>query len=572
MTVSANSGPVTMGLAPPLAGWLMMLPVALLMGALAVAVIMLVLWWRRDRRLRAQREMLRRAYQLGEEILGAASADQIQQKVRLVVPKIFAVSNARLYLHNRNAKTLDEVAPGAAESVPIPLAEPPAGPPAGAVACFHYRTLLAIPDTARSPFPVAGESRALVPRSLLFVPMLAQGEVVGILEMDRHDRAREFSLDEQALAQHLGNQIGVAVKLLDQRSVREQLFRTEKLAAVGQLISGVVNELRTPLASIASLANEAQNEPREPAAANGLATIAAEARRASEIVARLVGFAGTSQTQPQPVEINAVLRNLIEFREREWKVRGIHVRSLLADEPATVMGSHGQLEQVFLNLLVHAEQSLSDASEKLITIRTSQIARRILAEIGYSGPHLGADPLAQWSEESAGALGLGVCRSIIAGHGGEMRLVQAAGAGPAFQIELPCAPREKPGGGEAPDNGRAAARTLTALVIEPAEATQTQLGVLLAARGYRVVPVNSSDEGLDLAQRLRFDAVFCSVNAPGLNWVKTAEQLQTRVGGFVLLADTYNAELAADFEGRGRFVLARPVDEKQLDRVLQTIR
>jgi CheY-like chemotaxis protein len=65
---------------------------------------------------------------------------------------------------------------------------------------------------------------------------------------------------------------------------------------------------------------------------------------------------------------------------------------------------------------------------------------------------------------------------------------------------------------------------LTALVIEPAEAIQTQLRGLLADRGYRVVPVNSSDEGLDLAQRLRFDAIFCSVHAPGLNWVETAEQ------------------------------------------------
>ena len=62
--------------------------------------------------------------------------------------------------------------------------------------------------------------------------------------MDQRDRARVFSRDEQTLTQHLANQIGVAIKLLDQRSVREQLFRTEKLAAVGQLISGIVNDLR----------------------------------------------------------------------------------------------------------------------------------------------------------------------------------------------------------------------------------------------------------------------------------------------------------------------------------------
>ena len=155
--------------------------------------------------------------------------------------------------------------------------------------------------------------------------------------MDQRDRARIFSRDEQTLTQHLANQIGVAVKLLDQRSVREQLFRTEKLAAVGQLISGIVNDLRTPLAAIANLAQAAGDGPCGPSAAD-LKSLAAEARRAAEIVDRLVGFAGTGPAQTQPVELNALLRNLIEFREREWKVRGIRARSLLADEPATVIG------------------------------------------------------------------------------------------------------------------------------------------------------------------------------------------------------------------------------------------
>jgi signal transduction histidine kinase len=539
------------------------IPVALPLGLLA-AVAVIVVVWRRDERLRAQREILRRAYELGEEILGASSADQILGKVSQVVPKIFRVTSAELYLHNRSAKTLEAVGPNGPGYM-IPLSAPPAGPQAGAVACFHYRTLLAIPDTSRSPFPVAGNEGEMVARSLLFVPMLAQGEVLGILQMDQRGRARVFTRDEQTLAQHLANQIGVAVKLLDQRSVREQLFRTEKLAAVGQLISGIVNDLKTPLASISNLAQDCGAGPEN------LRGIATEAQRASEIVNRLLGFAGTGQTQTLPVELNGLLRNLIEFREREWKVRGIRARNLLADEPMTVQGSQGQLEQVFLNLLVHAEQSLLDASEKLITIRTSVVARRILVEIGYTGAKGGADPFAAGPQEPGGATGLGVCRSLITSHGGEIRLVQQAAVDPTFQVELPCAMREKPSDA-ARENGREAAGPLTALVIEPAEAMQTELQGLLALRGYRVVPVNSSDEGLDLAQRLRFDAIFCSVRAPGLNWVETAEQVSSRVSGFVLLSDSYDADLAADFAGDRRFVLAKPVDEKHLDRVLEAIR
>jgi signal transduction histidine kinase len=536
--------------------------VALPIGILTIAAMMFVVW-RRDERLRGQREMLRRAYELGEEVLGAASADQILSKVSLVVPQIFGVTSAELYLYNRHDKTLDPVGRNGTD-LSIPLSAHPDGPRAGAVACFHYRTLLAIPDTARSPFPITGRGGSPAPKSLLFVPMLAQGEVLGILQMDQRDQARVFSRDEQTLAQHLANQIGVTMKLLDQRSVREQLFRTEKLAAVGQLISGIANDLKTPLAAIANLAQADSPGPAE------LRSIAAEAQRASEIVNRLVGFAGTGQAQIQPVELNGVLSNLIEFREREWKVRGIQWRSFLTDEPTTVQGSRGQLEQVFLNLLVHAEQSVSEVSEKLITIRTSMVARRILVEIGYSGAKSTSDPFGAGPHEMAGGTGLGVCRSLITSHGGEIRLVQQAASDPTFQVELPSADREKHSG-LANENGRDGGQSLTALVIEPAEAIQEQLQALLAMRGYRVVPVGSSDEGLDLAQRLRFDAIFCSVHAPGLNWVETAEQVKSRAGAFVLLSDTYDADLSADFSGDRRFVLAKPLDEKHLDQVLEAM-
>jgi K+-sensing histidine kinase KdpD/CheY-like chemotaxis protein len=544
------------------------MPVVLTFGAVAIFASVFAIW-RRDDRLRRQREMLRRAYELGEDILGVSSAEQILEKVRKVAPRIFGVSNAAIYLYNRNAKTLDAVDRSGVDEASLPLSPPPVGPQAGAVACFHYQTLLAIPDTSRSPFRDTGPQGPEAPRSLLFVPMLAQGEVLGILQMDQRDRPRIFSHDEQTLTQHLANQIGVAVKLLDQRSVREQLFRTEKLAAVGQLISGIVNDLRTPLAAIANLAQAAGEGPRPPSTAD-LATIAGEARRAAGMVERLVGFAATGPAQNQPVELNGLLRNLIEFREREWKVRGIRARDLLAEERTVVMGSHGQLEQVFLNLLVHAEQSISDASDKSLTIRSSMVARRVLVEIGYHAANGVADPFATGADAAHGGAGLGVCRSLITGHGGEIRLVQQAGGDAAFQVELPCAARGKPNSSEA-DNGRDGAHILTALVIEPAESVQTQLGALLAARGFRVVPVKSSDEGLDLAQRLRFDAIFCSVHAPGLNWVETAEQVRARVGGFVLLSDSENADLSADFAGEKRFVLAKPVDGKQLDRVLDAI-
>jgi len=235
---------------------------------------------------------------------------------------------------------------------------------------------------------------------------------------------------------------------------------------------------------------------------------------------------------------------------------------LTLPEPLFVTGSHGQLEQAFLTLFVHAEQSLAQAREKTITIRASILAKRLLIEIAFSAP-----PDARTPEETAAVLG--VTRGVIGGHGGEVRLIETDHSGPRFEVDLPLTPQRAVGAEAAPS--RNGGRQMTALVIEPDDASQRQLLALLANYNYRVVPVDNADSGLELAQRMRFDAAFCSVHAPGLNWVELSERLQSRVGGFILLSDHYDAELSADFEGDGRFVLAKPVQESDVDRVLRSI-
>jgi GAF domain-containing protein/CheY-like chemotaxis protein len=541
-------------------------PPLVLIGGIGLVLVASLLLWSHDHRLRRQRERLRKTFQLGEEILGASSTDTILTRIKEALPGILGVTRVQLYIYNRGAKTLDAVDGGAGEPVSNPMASPPCGARAGAVACFHYRTSLVIPDIGRSPFPMAGKDAAGSPKSLLFVPMLAQGEVIGVLEMDQDDRLRDFTADEQALAQHLGNQIGVAVRLLDQRSVQEQLFRTEKLAAVGRLISGVVNELQTPLSSISDLAARAQGKGLIGPAEREVAAIAAEAQKASSMVARLVSFAAAEQFEARPVCMTTLLRSLIEFREGDWKASGIRVRDLTSREPLYVLGSQGQLEQVFLNLFVHAEQSLADAPQKAITIRTSVLAKRLVVEVAFTAP-----PGSHKPEETAAVVG--VTRSVIAGHGGEVRLIENGHSDPHFEVELPTTSKERVGAGSGSFNppARDFSRRMTALVIEPDETAQRQILGLLAARGLRVVPIANADTGLELSQRLRFDAAFCSVHAPGLNWVELSERMQSRVGAFILLSDHYDTELRADFEGYGRFVLSKPLQDSELEQVLRTL-
>jgi GAF domain-containing protein len=546
--------------------------------ALALIAAGTLIFWRREHRLRLVRERLRRTYHLGEDILSASSADAILKGIEEALPSILNVTRVRLYTHNRATKTLDGVG-GSGEPVSISLTEPPAGPQAGAVACFHYRTLLVIPDIERSPFPMARQSTITGaaqpgPKSLLLAPMISQGEVIGVLELDQDDRTRDFSSDEQSLAQHLANQIAVALRLMDQRTVQEQLFRTEKMAAVGRLISSVVKELQTPLSSISELAHRALERYHGPADRE-LSAIASEAQKAAEIMTRLVSFAGAEQVEARPVAVGDLLRGLIEFREGDWKASGIRFHDLTSPEALTVVGAQGQLEQVFLNLLVHVEQALVSAPQKDLTIRTSVLAKRVLVEISFSAaPQSGAPEVT--------AATLGVTRSVIAGHGGEVRLIEKPNSDPRFEIELPLSAKERtaaPGQTAVRQSRTVAApaapvessRRMTALVIETDEPSQRQLLALLSARGYRVVPVNNSDTGLELSTRIKFDAAFCSVHAPGLNWVELSERMHSRVGAFILMSDGYDTELSADFEGDRRFVLPKPFQEYELARVLREV-
>ena len=262
----------------------------------------------------------------------------------------------------------------------VQLDDPPDGLAGGAVVCFRNRTSLNIPDARRSPL-LKLDTKTNVPRSAMFVPLFSQNDVLGVLEVVNARRLGFFKVEEQAAAQHLANQAAASLKLQEQQNIREQLFHSEKLAATGQLISGVASELRAPLESISRLAGSLGDYKGRAVPERVLRGLAGEAERASEIVARLVSFARPEDSAARHVDVNALVAGLMQFREPEWRARGLRVQNRLGSDPALVLGAQGQMEQVFLNLLVHAEQCAAEAPGKTIAVSSSVIARRVTVEI-----------------------------------------------------------------------------------------------------------------------------------------------------------------------------------------------
>jgi GAF domain-containing protein len=524
------------------------IPPVFLVSALVFAAAVLGIWWAREQRMAAQRRRIRVLNTLGEEVFTSANPADLLRKLMAALPKITGASGIGLYLYNRGTRALESVRTGG------PLAGPLMP---GVSACFADKALLAIPDTRRSAL-FKPEDRKELAKSVMFVPMPAQGETLGVLSLEYSGGGHFFTPEEQAAMQHLANQMATALKLQDQQSVREQLFRSEKLAAAGQLISSVANELRSPLEAIVNLA---AGHPE-------LGAIAMEARRASDIVSRLVSFARAEQSEALAVDLNAVLQGLGRFRAHEWKGKGIEARVQVAPHPVVVLGSRTQLEQVFLNLLLEAEQCAVESREKTLAVTSSVLAKRALVEITY--PVRGGEAQAPESETAPGALSLGVCEGLIQSHGGEIRLVRPSPYEARFEVELP-AVESRSGESAASLETRSRPRELTVLLVEPDGRMQKELMAILAGRGDRVVPVASAEEAADLAGRIRFDMTLCAVRLPGLNWVELFERVRHQAGSFVLLTEGYDADLARAFQGGEGYVLSKPVDASELLRICETV-
>jgi signal transduction histidine kinase/CheY-like chemotaxis protein len=547
-------------------GWVIQPPI--LLAALILAGSLALIWWFRERHMAGLRRQMRLLNSLGEQVIGATSSTEILRRLTLNLPALSNATGVGLYIHNRGSRVLEGIHTSSSAVNVVDPEAPASSMASGVAACFRKRALLAIPDTRRGPH-FRREEAAVSPRSVLFVPMFAQAELMGVVDIHHSNRFHYFSEAEQAAMQHLANQIATALKLQEQHSMREQLFRSEKLAAAGQLISDVANELRSPLQSIDMLASALRSQNGE-ASHPELESITTEARRANEIVGRLVSFANVEQSQAEPLDLNAILSGLLKFRAPEWKVKGVEIKSHLAVKRAIVLGSPGQIEQVLLNLLVDAEKSAAEARDKVITVSSSLLAKRVLVEIAYPtrGPDNRGDST-DGDHAGSGALGLGVCRGIIEGHGGEFRVVRTAPGQARFDVELPVIEARQTSSG--PSQLSEAIRQLTVLVVEPDGKVQRQLVELLGNRGDRVVPVSSAEEGLDIVERLRFDMVICAVRLPGLNWVQFCERVRLRVGGFVLLTDAFNSNVGRAFRNSEGYVLTKPVDETELYRICRAV-
>ncbi|MEP7087807.1 MAG: GAF domain-containing protein [Gemmatimonadota bacterium] len=232
--------------------------------------------------------------------------------------------------------------------------------------------------------------------------------------------------------------------LTEERRVAEQLRQSEKLVALGELVAGVAHEVNNPLTGISAFAQLLQEERLTPDQLEAAQMIKREADRAVSVIRDLLTFARKTGPRSVPIDMNALIEQTMRLRTYGLRTAGIEMKQELAPGLPRVHGDDRQLQQVLLNLVVNAEHAVANCTKRIITVRTSVAAGRVIVEVSDTGQGMSAEvqkrifePFFTTKPEGTGTgLGLSVSFGIVQTHGGTLTVHSAPGAGATFRLTL----------------------------------------------------------------------------------------------------------------------------------------
>ena len=311
------------------------------------------------------------------------------------------------------------------------------------------------------------------------------------------------------------------------RDPGHELVQSEKMAALGQTISGVAHELNNPLATILTCAERLAARPVEAETKRGVETILGEAERAARIVRNLLTFARKRNTTRALVDMNGIVRDTLALRAYEQRMSNITTLDALASGLPHIFSDPHQVKQVLLNLIINAEHAMLAANGRgsLVTRSWYDDAQGMVTlEVNDDGPGIPDDVRTRifdpfYTTKAIGkgtGLGLTVAYAIVQEHGGQIRVDSAPGAGASFFVSFPAGAgvwRAAP----AATVDRTPAAGARVLLVEDEPALAAAVADSLADAGYRVERAGDGEEALQRVEDQPFDLVICDLKMPRLD-------------------------------------------------------
>lgn len=381
---------------------------------------------------------------------------------------------------------------------------------------------------------------------------------------------REIRLTAAPLAEPEGD--GAVVVLVadvtEQRALETQLIQSEKLAAVGQLVSGVAHELNNPLTSIAGLAEFLQERQAfPPTEREHLRVIHEQAERAGRIVRNLLTFARKGSAGTEGVDLNDIAQRTARLVSYELQHRGITLVEELASGPLPVRGNIDELQQVLLNLVTNAGQAvreLPEGSMKRITLNTAREGDQAVVRVRDSGAGVPENlvprlftPFFTTKEPGEGTgLGLSLSYRIAETHGGRLGYQRIPAGGAEFSLSLPFAVDQVIEAAPPPAPSERAV-----LLVDDDSRSELVVKALLEPAGYSVEVVKTAGEAGERLAARRWSAVIADGGVSADGKLLLVDQLcadPSRMKGSRLVVTSSDQAVAERCRAVGVTVLPRP--------------
>jgi PAS domain S-box-containing protein len=238
----------------------------------------------------------------------------------------------------------------------------------------------------------------------------------------------------------------ILTDVTEEHARQERLYLTHRLASVGEMASGIAHELNNPLTGIIGLSELLMDEKVPDSIREDLSAINNEAKRSASVVKNMLSFARKHSPSKQPVQINRIIDDVLALRRHEQRNHNIQVVKQLSPDLPEIIADPFQIQQVFINVILNAEQAMVDAHGKgTLTVSSEKAGNYIRVSFTDDGPgidpqniHRIFDPFFTTKEVGQGTgLGLSICYGIITAHEGLIYAQNENGKGATFFVELP---------------------------------------------------------------------------------------------------------------------------------------
>ena len=394
--------------------------------------------------------------------------------------------------------------------------------------------------------------------SFISMPLRTHLRILGVLNLSKKGDQKTFTESDMKFLTTLLGHIGFALEnakllqdakdsalglqeALEQQSqrleqARQQIIRSDKLSALGQLIAGVAHELNNPLTTIIGRAEIMLGEVKSGKALRDLEQILKQGQRAAKIVQNLLSFARQTVPEKQLCDVNQILQGVLEMLEYDFRVSNIEVKTELDPDLPNTMVDANQIQQVFANIANNANQAMKEQElPGRLTVRTGRQDDRLTVEFTDTGPGMGAEqqghifePFFTTKPESKGTgLGLSISYGIAKAHRGGIDVRSSEGEGTTFIIELPVITGPSPASIDETHEVRHTKLNIQkVLVIDDEETINELITEILKEEGCHVDAVTTGELALQKMKEQTYDLILCDIRMPGMDGLEVYSQIE----------------------------------------------